>query len=191
MHLDDKLSWTLHIQEISRKIASAIGALKCIKQCVPLMTLHCIFNALVQLYFIYCCVVFNHCGTTLTTKLQKLQNRPARVLTWSRYDADADYLIEMLGWKKLANQRNLQTALMVYKSINGHTPQYLTSTFINRDSINFYSLRDSDNKLAVPKPRTNYLKNSFCYSGATLWNSLPIEIRQADSLNSFRTRCSS
>ena len=49
-----------------------------------------------------------------------------------------------------------------------------------------YNLRDSDNKLATPLPRTNYYKNSFGYSGAVLWNILPSAARQATSLANFR-----
>ena len=33
--------------------------------------------------------------------------------------------------------------------------------FVNRCDVTGYSLRDSVNKLAVPLPRTNFLKNSF------------------------------
>ena len=44
----------------------------------------------------------------------------------------------------------------------------------------------AEGKLAIPQPHTNYMKNSFSYSGAVLWNSLPIELRQADSLSAFR-----
>ena len=47
-------------------------------------------------------------------------------------------------------------------------------------------LRGSVNKLVVPFPRTNYMKNSFSYSGATLWNSLPCNIRESGSLNQFK-----
>ena len=34
-------------------------------------------------------------------------------------------------------------------------------------------------KLALPLPRTNFLKDSFSYSGAVLWNSLPTNLWQA------------
>ena len=51
--------------------------------------------------------------------------------------------------------------------------------------ITAYNLHDSDGKLAIPLPRTNYYKNSFGYSGAVLWNSLPSAARQATSLTSF------
>ena len=76
---------------------------------------------------------------------------------------------------------------MVYKSLNGLAPNYLSSKFIQRsDVITSYNLRDSDNKLAIPLPRTNHYKNSFAYSGAVLWNSLPLAARQTTSLTNFR-----
>ena len=38
-----------------------------------------IFSSLIQPYFDYCSVVWDGCGTTLAGKIQKLQNRAARV----------------------------------------------------------------------------------------------------------------
>ena len=56
--------------------------------------------------------------------------------------------------------------------------------FIYRDTV--YSLRDAEGKLNIPKPCTNYFKNSFSYTGAVLWNSLPAGLRQAKTLESFK-----
>ena len=67
-------------------------------------------------------------------------------------------------------QRDLKTATMVYKSLNGLAPDYLKSMFTNRSAISTYSLRNCEGKLAVPLPHSNFLKNSFSYSGAVLWN---------------------
>ena len=130
------------------------------------------------------CEVWDSCCNTLAVKLQKLQNRAARVLTFSGYDASADPLIEILGWQKLESQRSFHKAVMVYKSLNGLAPEYMRSMFIYRDTV--YSLRDAEGKLNIPKPRTNYLKNSFSYTGAVLWNSLPAGLRQAKTLESFK-----
>ena len=59
--------------------------------------------------------------------------------------------------------------------------------YSDRDSVTSYSLRDTESKLAlIPQPHTNYLKNSFSYMGAVLWNNLPIELRQADALKSIK-----
>ena len=54
---------------------------------------------------------------------------------------------------------------MVYKSINGLALEYLSNLFTNRDSVYSYSLRDTESKLAILQPHTNYLKNSFGQGG--------------------------
>ena len=46
---------------------------------------------------------------------------------------------------------------MVYKSLNGLIPSYLLSKIIIRqqsDLLTSYNLRNSENKLAIPLPRT-------------------------------------
>ena len=72
---------------------------------------------------------------------------------------------------------------MVYRSLHGLAPDYLCTRFEKRECA--YNLRDSDNKLKFPLPRTSYLKYGFSYSGAILWNSLSYEVRQAESLGQF------
>ena len=47
---------------------------------VPLETLKLIYNALVQPYFDYCSPLWDNCGGGLKDKLQRLQNRAARVI---------------------------------------------------------------------------------------------------------------
>ena len=188
--IDENLSWNMHINKLIKKIASSIGAIKRVRPFVPFTTLQYIYNSLVQPHFNYCCVVWDNCNKTYADKLQKLQNRAARVLTSSSYDIAADFLLERLGWRKLDTQRKLEKAVMVYKSLNGLAPDYLRPMFIDRSSITNYSLRDTEGKLAIPKPRTNYLKNSFGYSGAVLWNSLPTELRKTNNLSVFKSGCS-
>ena len=135
-----------HIDKLSKKVASGIGAIKRIRPFVPPPTLHYIYNALIQSHFDYCNLVWGNCGKTLFDRLQKLQNRAARVLTFSSYDADANRLIRQLDWKDLSTQFQIQKALMVYKSLNGLVPEYSSSKFVKRNETR-YSLRDSVSKL--------------------------------------------
>ena len=112
VYVDENLSCTTHINEITKKIASVIGALKPVRPFVPV-------NILVQPHFNYCCEIWDSCCKTLAARLQKLQHRAARVLTFSGYDASADILIAIFGWQKLESQRSFHKAVMVYKSLNG------------------------------------------------------------------------
>ena len=124
--IDDNMAWHSHIGKLSKKIASSIGAIKRIKPFVSPEILHYIYNALVQPHFDYCSIVWGNCGKTLSEKLQKLQNRAARILTSSStYDDDAGYLLQQLGWKDPIAQRQNQVALMVFKALNDLVPDYL------------------------------------------------------------------
>ena len=92
-----------------------------------------------------------------------------------------------LGWRKLKHQRQVSTAIMMYKTVHGMTPDYLTSKFVSRDEITSYRLRNTENKLVLPLPCTNYLKKSFSYSGAISCGTAYIhDLRSADSLNDFK-----
>ena len=73
--------------------------------------------------------------TSKSLKLQSLQNRAARALTQSSYDADTSQLIKKLGWDNLENRRQNLKAEMVYKSLNSLTPSYLSSKFIQRSDM--------------------------------------------------------
>ena len=91
VHIDQTLSWNVHVENLCKKIASGIGALKRVRSFVPHETLQSIFMSLVQPHVDYCNSVWGWCGKTLASKLQ---NRPARILTCSNYDANADNLIK-------------------------------------------------------------------------------------------------
>ena len=122
---------------------------------VPYGTLHSIYQALVQPYLTNA-ILF---GVTLQDKLQKLQSRAACILTYSNYDADVNNLFELLRWKSLVSQRQIERAAMVFKSLQGLAPEYLCSKIVHHDSG--YCLRDSVNKVNVPQPRRNYCKKKL------------------------------
>ena len=66
----------------------------------------CIYNALVQLHFDYCSVVWGNWNKSLSIKLQKLQNRAARILTSSSYDAAMQRisLLDLAGENLIFNE---------------------------------------------------------------------------------------
>ena len=43
-------------------------------------------------------------------------------------------------------------------------------------------------RLALPQPRTDYVRESLSYSGAALWNSHPTDIRVSKTLGEFKTK---
>ena len=123
---------------------------------------------------------------TLTNKLQVLQNRAARIITGASYlTVRTSDMFEQLNWEKLSERRMRQKAIMMFKIVNGMAPPYLVDMFSRKHSNKVYHMRGSNQDLQLPKARTNYYKNSFAFTGTEVWNSLPTDLKEQKSLNSF------
>ncbi len=61
--------------------SKAIGIIRRVKKYVSQDTLELMYHSLVLPFFDYCSLVWNNCSQTLKDKVQRLQNRAARVST--------------------------------------------------------------------------------------------------------------
>ena len=119
-----------NIEEISKKISSAIGALKRIRPFISESTALQIYQALILPHFDYCSPVWDELSVTLSDKLQKLQNRAARVITRSSYDTSASILLNRLNWDNLSTRRKkLKVTLMFKMWMIGRPTDYFITCY--------------------------------------------------------------
>jgi hypothetical protein len=70
------------IDSVCSKVGVGISSMRQVKPFVPLSTTEMLYNAIIQPYFDYCSTLWDNCGVNgLKDRLQKYQNRPARVIT--------------------------------------------------------------------------------------------------------------
>ena len=122
----------------------------------------------------------------LADKLQKMQNRAARILTFSIHEVRSSVSLDELGWERLEYVRLEQLAVTMYKIHNDLSPSYLRRIFTNISNVHSHNLRNSELNY-VPRPRIEYAKGSLLYRGSVLWNKIPSEIRSLARLNVFKT----
>ena len=127
-------------------------------------------------------------GCRTFKQLQKLQNRAARVIMNFSYDVSGPKAIKALGWETLETRRAKFKAKTMYKVLNNLAPSSLAELFGHRSNITRYDLRGSSTSLQLPQPKPEKLKKSFSYDGAKLWNSLPADVRNSDTLTIFKER---
>ena len=102
-------------------------------------------------------------------KLQKLQNRAARVITSCEgYSIRSANILHYLGWETLENRRSKLLAVSVYKCMNGFYPEGISAMFDSTASVHSHNLRGSSNNIFIPRPRTEAGKRAFSYRGAVL-----------------------
>ena len=75
--------------------------------------------------FDYCDVVWDNLDQGLATRIQKLQNRAARIITFQGYDVRSAQIRKQLNWEELASRRQKHLSLLMYDTVNGNIPSYL------------------------------------------------------------------
>ena len=120
------------------------------------------------------------------TRMQKLQNRAARVITSQGYEIRSSEIRQHLDWKTLSEYRTDHKLITIHKMLNNTAPSYLRDHFKISQLNNTYLLRGRKMTLVLPKPLTGFLNKSFAYVGAKIWNDLPENIRCNENLNGFK-----
>ena len=148
-----------------------------IKLYVPSKTLQDIYYGLVMPYFDYCSPLWDTCGKGLQDKLQKYQNRAARVISGASYETRSTDVLESLEWETLEKRRLRNKAVLMYK-LNDHSAPNLKQPFNKRNEAQIsYNLRNNQADITLPNPKTEHLKRTLGYNGAKLWNSLPHHLK--------------
>ena len=122
--------------------------------------------------------------------LQKIQNTAARILTFSRKSCHITPLLKDLHWLPVSHRIIFKLMLIVYKSLNNCSPTYIS------DLISKYSpsrnLRSGNLSLLIEcKVNRGWGERSFAFAAPHTWNSLPLDIRQASTLNIFKKKLKS
>ena len=129
-----------------------------------------LYKSLVQPYFDYCSLVWGNCNQTCKDKLQKLNNRAARVIKGDTYEVRSSEILLKLKWETLDKRREEQIICLVNKALNHMCSPAIGSMFQITNNEN-YNLRSNNKMLMLSKPKTNAMKRSFSYAAAKVWNN--------------------
>ena len=186
VQIDNTLDWKDHIKTVYSRVSRGIGFLKHAKSFLPEETLRTMYTGIVEPYFRYCCSVWGCCGVTEINQLQKLQNRAARIVTGSSFDAPVMPLIKKLGWKTIDELIAMESNIMVFKSLHELAPQYMCNLFTKTSQLTSMNLRNTATDLRLPKKNSKNGQKCFSFRGARSWNGLTAECKQASTLYSFK-----
>ena len=77
----------------------------------------------------------------------------------------------------------------MFKAINGLVPNYLSDSIVMAGEAHNRNTRLSESlDVHIPSHNSSALARSFMYNGSVLWNALPEEIKESDSVFTFKKR---
>ena len=122
-------------------------------------------------------------------RLQKVLNAAARVTCLIPKFAHITPVLRELHWLPVKFRVEFKIALLVFKTLNGLAPQYLSQLLVVKPRTG-YSLRsDSDTLLVIPNvTRKTFGDRAFFHAGLTVWNALPSSLRNCSNIDSFKVQ---
>ena len=183
-----KINWKVHVSKTCDKVSPKIDLLRRLSRVLSKHLLSKVYTSIVKPHIEYCLSVWGNCAKVDLNKLQRLQNRAARIVT-NNYDYDVHSidLVRGLKWLSVTQLRDLQLASLMYKCINDKVPHYLSDSVNFNNDGNFYETRSSQsNMFHIDVPRKVRCEQAFSYKGPMLYNSLPAHIRDSSSYFNFK-----
>ena len=183
---DRNLSLDHHIKKVSKSINYSLFSVSKIRKyldqptCAPLIT--CLMFSRLD----YCNSLLYGASQTSLHGFQLLQNRAARILTFTPKYAHISNVLESLHWLPVNFRIEFKVLLLCYKALNNLAPGYLKDLLV--PYVPSRSLRSSDTALLrIKKSRlVTFGDKSFEVVAPRLWNALPKDIRESATVDIFK-----
>ena len=189
MWFDSHMSMDIHIGKVCSKAFRGLYNIRQIRKFLSEDTTKILVHAFVTSHLDYCNSLFYGLPQSQYDRLQKVLNAAARVVCLiPKFDHITPVLIG-LHWLPVKYRVIFKILLLVYKALHANAPPYL-SDLLTPLQVGCYSLRSNEqNLLIVPKTvRKTFGDRAFAKAGPFLWNELPIDIREASTVETFKNR---
>ena len=174
--IDEKLSFKMHITELSKKLRVKLVFFYRNKSCFSWDDRKLLVQSTFMSVIDYGDIIYMHAGSATLRQLDTVYHSALRFITGDHFRTHHCTLYQAVGWPSLTIRRTQHLLMYVYKAILGKLPSYLTSLITWRSS--HHHTRSQDwLVLAVPQVRTDLGKSAFSYSAPRVWNEIQETIR--------------
>ena len=179
--VDSTLQWKPHVNSICKSVSRNLFMLAKLRYLTNADTRKIFFNAHVRPHIDYVSTAWDGSSDALLKRLNSLHRRGAKLILIDP-TLSTDQKLMNLDILPLRKHFIFNKGVFMYKLLTQPAPEYIRTLFTASNSRNSRLAQ----ALSVPYPRLDIFKSSLSYSGSCLWNSLPVCIRQARSLSSFK-----
>ena len=122
--------------------------------------------------------------------MQRLQNKAARIVSGTSFEeTNQDDLLRELNWMNVKQLISHDLAVAILKLRNGLSLSQCTENLQTISEIHGYQTKSvTSNDYYLQKFSQSYGQKAFTYIGAKTWNNLPVHVKNAHSLFTFKKR---
>ena len=177
--IDRNLKFKFHVSTISTKLAKVNGILFRLNNVLPFDCLKTLYSSLFAPHILYGMEIWFGILLTNDERIFKLQKKAIRAVNLLPYNHHTNDYFKQMEILKVHDLYKLRTLLYTF-----------SNNFFTQADVHDHNTRNRNN-LVVPQYRRARTQSSIFYQGISLWNNLPSEVREIQSLNSFKSHVKS
>lgn len=175
---DQNLTWKHHVDHVALKISRYVGLLSKLCHHVPTHTLITIYRSLISPHLTYGLLAWSQACKSHHEKLLKLQKRALRFIYFSDFKQHAVPLFIEAGVLPSKFFFFKITANLMYDVRHKIAPSRIQKQFQDGSNIHSHYTRSSaSNNFYTQSSRLSIQLNSFSRTGSTIWNGIPLTLR--------------
>ena len=187
----EDLKWKEHLQDneqsLIRQLTSRINGLVKVSHCASFSTRLMVANGIFVSKLCYLIQLWGGADGYLLNSLQVLQNRAARAVTGKSWFTSTRRLLKDCKWLSVRQLVFYQTVLGVHKIVVSRKPDNLSNKF-NTDHP-YRTRQATGGGLRFGEDydaKSGLSHSSFCYRGTVEYNRIPVFIRRAKTIQTFK-----
>lgn len=183
VYFDNKLNFQTHIIKLCKKASQKLHALARLSNLMSCRQKKIIMNAFISSQFSYCPLIWMCHSRSLNTHINRIHERALRIV-YDDNHSSFEQLLKLSGSITI-HHRNLQLlAIEIYKALNNLSSPLMTDLF----QIKYlkYNLRKGVILTSCNVRTKNYGTDSISYLAPKIWNLIPNEIKNSESLKTFK-----
>ena len=177
--LDNKLSFSDHIDMIKKKVSKRIGAMYRCKSLLPIKYRKMFANALMLPIFDYLDIIYSKTGRSVLNDLDVLYKKVGKIALDVPTRESSMVVYRDMGWLPLHLRRQVHLTTYMFRVLKGNSPAHFADKF---QYVSGSSRGANNGNLFIT--RSDTLKD-FSYIGAKCWNSVPTVLREFSDVKLF------
>ena len=185
IYFDSSLNFRKHMSQTCRACFYHIRDLRRIRKSLSLDLAKQIAVALVSSKLDYCNSLLHNMPEKDIARLQRVQNCLARVVTKAPRFSRSVPILKRLYWLPVKFRIQFKICAITFRTLKENQPTYLADLLV-RPKCSKYLCSTNSNRFVAPRIKTKTGSRAFSISGPALWNALPVPIRNAKTILTFR-----
>ena len=188
---DEVLSWRRHVNILVGRAISKFKDLNRFKRFLNEESKKLLCDSLILSQFSFGDIVYMNIDMYLQKKVQKIQNLCLKFIFnikkrqhWSSLE-----LRQKIKWLSMKDRRILNGLSLLFKTLNGKGPDYISDMFTLVSEVSERNTRIYSRNIWIPNEHYSAIHHkSFKLIIPKIWNSLPVDIKDSNSLFTFKKK---